>query len=207
LLKTLIDKNEYIVDGYYNKEYDNYLNGVKDDFLNKHNTYESLSKVTAHAARNVKYLSNKDMTKVERRIVKVLEGYGCWQGREFRIGVSSGYAAWTDGITHITLDREWLKGLSLAWDGDIAHLFGVLAHELAHDTDTSLTDIHGEDFYQNYHDITKRRGSVNPFTYTMQFRESMKNAMRAEQRAAEKKREQAELKAKAKKLGLAASTK
>jgi hypothetical protein len=90
----------------------------------------------------------------------------------------------------------------LDWEGDISHLFGVMAHELAHDTDTSMTDIHGEDFYKNYHDITERRGSNNPFTYTMKFKESMRNALNAEQRAKVKAKEQADLKAKAERLGI-----
>jgi hypothetical protein len=187
---------------YYGRYEDRYLENAKEDLQNKYKSFESLSEVTANTARNVKYIAHKDLTRVEKRVLKVLDGCDCWDGRKFRLGVSSGYAAWTDGHSYITIDKSWLKSMSLDWEGDIAHLFGVMAHELAHDSDTSMTDIHGEDFYKNYHDITERRGSLNPFTFTMRFKDSMRLALNAEQKARNKAKLNEELREKAQRLGM-----
>jgi hypothetical protein len=202
LIRTLIDSNvTETEDGYLNTEFDYYLKERKNELLNKSKSFETLSKVTSETRRSIKYIPTNKLTRVEKRVLSVLDDFQCWDNRQFRFGISNGSAAWTDGHSYITIDREWFKRLRLSWDCDIARLFGILAHELAHDDDTSMTDIHGEDFYENYHDITTRNCD-NPFTCTLKFKESMRYALRAERNEQEKQRQKEQLEEKARRLGI-----
>jgi len=203
LLKTLISKNE---NSSSSSSYDWYLEQNKEILLDKYKTFESLSEVTKNTARSIKYIATKDLTKVEKRVLQVLESFDCWNNRKFRFGISDGSAAWTDGHSFITIDREWFKTLSLNSDMYIAHLFGILAHEMSHDNDTSMTDIHSENFYENYHDITTLQNWDNPFAHMLYFKKKLRASLKAEREAKRKAQEKAQLEEKAKRLGIANST-
>jgi hypothetical protein len=203
LLKTLIDSNE-ASDGRWGSQYNDYdLKRNKDKFLAKSNLYEPFHKAVQSIDSKFTIIAHNKLTKIEKRLLGVLGDFNCWDGRKLRIGVSASAAAWTDGSMFINLERDWIKSLSLDYDGDIAYLFSVMAHELAHDSDTSMTDIHGEDFYEKYHDITSRRYGSNPFSHCLIFATKMRQAMLNERRAAEKQKEKDAIAEKAKKLGIA----
>jgi hypothetical protein len=102
-------------------------------------------------------------TVVEKRLVKALNGQFSylWKGRYIRLGRSDEALAWTDGRTHITLDRQWVKRLNLMSSNDgTVQLVGVMAHEMAHDEDTRGSHMHSTEFLRNFHDIIVR-GDAN----------------------------------------------
>jgi hypothetical protein len=197
LLKTLAENNHR-----GSRNFDWYLDGAKEQIESFCNLYQPLEKAVEKSRSRCTIIATNQLTKVEKRVISTLESFNCWGNRQIRIGVSSGALAWTDGRCFINLDRKWLRNLSLDWDGDIAHMFHVMAHELAHDDDTSDTDIHGEDFYENYHELTSHRGHKNPFTHCLSFKEKMRSALLSEKRELEKQKEQEALAEKAKKLGI-----
>jgi hypothetical protein len=196
LLNTLIEKNNSGIG------YDWGLNILKESIGDIEKLYQPFIKAVEKATSKCQIIATNKLTKVEKRIIYVLESLDCWKGRRIRIGVSSGALAWTDGVSFINLDRQWLSSLSLDWHGDVAHMFHVMTHELAHDSDTSDTDIHGEDFYEYYHELTSTRGSSNPFTYCSSFKKKMEYAVIEERGERVRKKEKEALLEKAKKLGI-----
>lgn len=203
LLKTLIDSN-YAGERYGRPSYEDYdLKNCEDKFLAKCHNFEPFEEAVKNISNTFKIVAHNKLTKIEKRLLGVLDDFGCWGGRELRIGISESAAAWTNGSTYINLDRNWLKDINFNYDGDISHMFSVMAHELTHDNDTSNSDIHAEDFYERYHDITGRRGRMNPFSHCVVFAERMRLAMRTEANATEKKKKKEALAEKAKKLGIA----
>lgn len=78
--------------------------------------------------------------------------------RVIKIGVSDTAEAWTDGRTFVAFNRRHLADMALKKDGRL-HIGSlgkaalVLAHELAHDDD-STTNVHGEEFYKKFHDLS-----------------------------------------------------
>lgn len=77
------------------------------------------------------------------------------QRRVLQVGESDVYAGWTDGSTYIALDRRQLAGLTSIeqWYG-LGHL---LIHEYCHDDSTEETHVHGTEFFENHHDLTRQR--------------------------------------------------
>jgi len=193
---------QYEINRVYDDEYRQYnswrLDCDADELKSKKQMFEPFNNAARNINSNVTIITKT--TKVEKRLIYVLEGFDCWNGRKIRIGTSAGSAAWTDGGLFINLDRNWLKRLNLHNDFDVAELFGVMAHEITHHDDTSRMDIHDEDFYENFHDTILFKGRNNPFGYMVSFKEKMRNALLAEQREQTKKREKAELDKKTAKL-------
>lgn len=107
--------------------------------------------------RSTSIIPHEKLTKLERRLLRVLEGLNLWGGRRIVIGLSgSAYLAWTDGSSYIALNRDYLAKLSFtgSWGpGDLMH---TMMHEMSHDEDTSGTHHHGEEFYRRFHEITYR---------------------------------------------------
>lgn len=202
LMNTTIDTNRHSED-VYGREFDCYrlAEDVKK-WEHKKKFYEPFSEAIKGNRDKSLILATNKLTKVEKRVLSVLADFSCWDGRELRIGVSDWAAAWTDGAMFINLDRNYLKSLDLNWGGDIAALFSIMSHELAHDNDTSKTDIHAEDFYEKYHSITSRRGRQNPFCHLLSFKERMQSSLRREQREREDTNKQLVMDEKAKKLGI-----
>ena len=128
-------------------------------------------------------VAEKKLTKVERRILRVLEQMNCWKGRSISIGSSDTSNAWTDGRTYIVIERTFLKNLRLNMLRDICKLFTTLTHELAHDDNTDGTHTHGHEFLENYYHIT-RASQDNPLIYMPTFYHKMQNS-----RIEEKKQE------------------
>lgn len=194
LLKTVIAKNC--------SRYDWSLAVKMDKIENVKNFYNPFKQAVSKSRSSCSTIAHNKLTKIEKRLISLLESFDCWSDRSIQIGLSSGALAWTDGCNFINLDRMWLNGLNFNQDVDIAHLFGILSHELAHCNDTSDTDIHGEDFYENYHEITTRANRLNPFTFCLSFKDRMRASLRTEQRVLDAKKKQDELAERAKKLGV-----
>ena len=146
----------------------------------------------------------KKLNIVEKRILKVLQNYGCWDSRTLHIGTSDTAIAWTNGADIIVLERSWLKKLKFSWQEDTVMLFTTLCHELAHDEETDGTHQHGPDFYENYYRITTKRHS-NPLANIWKFKRDMNSAvMDRKRQAVIDKQKQAEEKIK-EKLGIKSS--
>ena len=153
-------------------------------------------------------LSDKKLTVVERRILKVLNAYNCWRGRVINIGYSERAAAWTNGCTYITIERNWLKKLHVTYSTHCNRLMTLLAHEMAHDFDTRNSHIHGPEFYENMVQILESDSS--PTINNCDFRDRMEKS-KVDEKQAKILRKQANVEAKvSKRLGItsiAASTK
>jgi hypothetical protein len=89
------------------------------------------------------------MTVVEKRVIKILNKYGSWNGRVINLGYSERANAWTDGRSFITINRSFLKKMYLGQDSDVNKIMMLLTHEMAHDEDTRGTHCHGPEFYEN----------------------------------------------------------
>ena len=178
---------------------DYYLNGAVDSLAKKKKFYEKFEDISSSSSSDYLTLDHSKLTKVEKRVLEVLKGFSCWDDREIRIGKSSDANAWTDGHSYINIDRRFLKDLNLSWEADITRLFAVLVHELAHTDSTVGTDMHGEIFYETFHDLCLQRWS--PLCYAMEFKNKMRSSLRAEQRARESQAEKEKMAALAKKMG------
>ena len=176
-----------------------------DDWAMVESLYADFDVLTEGASDEYCTLPHKKMTVVERRIIKVLNGFGCWHGRVINLGYSDRANTWTDGHSYITIDRSFLKRLYLSSPTHVNKLMWVLAHEMAHDTDSRGTHYHGPEFYENQ--VAIMGSNDSPTIYNATFYEKMQQS-----RIEEKKAKQAAKEAKAaekveKKLGIAASTK
>ncbi len=132
------------------------------------------------------------LTVSEKRILDVLNNkyVDVWQGRKICLGISPVAKAWTNGISFIALDRDWVKNLSLTADGDILQLFSTLAHEMAHDKNTAGTHIHGPEFYERYYVLTHDKTyQHNPLFYAYSFKKSMIASNIESKRMKEKEKE------------------
>jgi len=103
-------------------------------------------------------LSYEKWTKAERRLVRVLENYNCWEGRAIGIGTSDTSCAWTDGSSYICLSREYIQKCSPNSVHGASHLIMTLFHELAHNESSEDTHHHGMEFYRNFHNIVAGEG-------------------------------------------------
>lgn len=161
--------------------------------------YEDFDKLTTNLGgdRSYQTIPHVKLTRVEKRIIKVLEGIPIWYGRRIIIGLSGCSYAWTDGSTYIAIDRNYLKQLNLGSYDGTADLFHTLFHELAHDIDTSDTHIHGEEFYRRFHDITYRSNHIYgcPLRLIGELHDRIKTAVYVER---QENAEEKEAKAKAK---------
>jgi len=99
------------------------------------------------------FIPREKWTKVENRLVRVLECLDTWGGRAIVIGLSDVYRAWTDGSTYIAIDRNYLHRFSFTSNDSVAGLFATLIHETAHDCQTNGSHCHGEEFYRNFHNL------------------------------------------------------
>ncbi len=140
-------------------------------------------------------------TASQKRILEVLNNKcnGVWENRQICLGVSTVALAWTNGSSFIALDANWIKNINLTNEGCILQLFGVLAHEMAHDFNTAGTHIHGPEFYENYYNLTHDRNhNSNPLFHAFGFKKVML-ASRIEDKKQKEEQKQVEAK---KKLGM-----
>jgi hypothetical protein len=75
--------------------------------------------------------------------------------RRLAVGKSPRYTAWTDGTTFVAFARTFIRRLDLRRISGWCDLGLVLAHELAHDTSSEGTSVHGHEFYEAYHTISR----------------------------------------------------
>jgi len=73
--------------------------------------------------------------------------------REILAGKSNCFNGWTNGSNTIWINMNLLKKRPSAI---FQSLVWVMCHELAHDNDDSISHVHGEQFYQNFHDISRK---------------------------------------------------
>jgi hypothetical protein len=78
--------------------------------------------------------------------------------REIYIGVSDTAEAWTDGVSLIVFNRQFLAEQPLQKFqrpvvGSLIAVGQALIHELCHDGD-STTQVHSPEFYKNFHALS-----------------------------------------------------
>lgn len=146
-------------------------------------------------------LSDKKLTVVERRIIKVLNTFGCWDNRIVNLGYSERANAWTNGYSYITIDRSYLKRLSICYPRSCNKLMVLLTHEMAHDCDTRGTHVHGPEFYENMVRILESDNA--PTIYIATLYEKMNKSKIAEKQTKIIAQEQKAEEKVQKKLGLA----
>jgi hypothetical protein len=97
------------------------------------------------------------LSKAERRFLKVLDDYDCWDGRTICIGVSETNAGWTDGRTYIAINRNYLHRNNPKYYEGASAIVTLMWHEMAHDEDDRGTHLHGPEFHKRYHVLTYGR--------------------------------------------------
>ena len=205
-LRVNPDKNDWNqnVHSYERKEVRVTLECKRKTYLlrntNDHVSGSGLSCLSDMYREDYLIIPHAKTTKVEKRIVKYLEGLRCWSGRRISIGKSTVASAWTDGSTYIVFDRNWLRGLSLQSPSGAYDLFRVGAHEMAHNSNTAGTHVHGPDFYEKYYEITSGSWYNNPISHSYNFVDAMQRARIDEKIAEEEEKDRASQK----KLGLIA---
>jgi hypothetical protein len=188
-----------------NESYSYQCQHTDNDWQTVEKLYVGFDSISSGISDSYSTLPDKKLTVVERRIIKVLNSFNCWSGRVINLGYSERANAWTNGCTYITIDRSFLKRLSVTWARHTNKLMVLLAHEMAHDCDTRGTHIHGPEFYENMVNIVK--SDYSPTVYNCDFHKRMNDSKIAEKQAkilAKEARANAKV---TKKLGLAASTK
>ena len=154
--KSLLDELDY------SGEESNFFNWLiigldRDDSWRKMSKmYKPFRQLEKGYSRSTSIVPQKNMTLVEKRVVKILEDfdnrYDCFGHRRIVIGLSDTFQAWTDGSGWIAVSRDFLKSLRLSDPYHAAYLIGVLLHEVSHDEDTAGTHTHSFEFYRKFHD-------------------------------------------------------
>jgi len=104
-------------------------------------------------------LPEKELTPKEKLWLRIANRFSVLKRRRYFIGISGGAKMWTDGGTFIAVDRDWLKDLKIESIGDIVQFGQVLHHEYTHDDNNQESDVHGPQFYEDYHDTRERVGT------------------------------------------------
>ena len=73
--------------------------------------------------------------------------------RELSVGESDTAEAFTDGKTYVALSRSLIASVYKGGLRDMQRLFGVLVHEMIHDSDSSDSHSHDHAFYEVFHDV------------------------------------------------------
>lgn len=151
------------------------------DWSKIRNLYQSSVELKQGYNENMTMLPDNLLTKKEKRLLRVLNGFDCWDGRTICIGIGPAYNGWTDGSSYIAIERNFVNYCYLGSFVGAADLFGLLIHELAHTEKTYRTHIHGEEFYRAFHDIARHGiGDRSPYKYAEIFVDRMKRAIRDE---------------------------
>lgn len=118
--------------------------------------YQPFKDLSLTLSETYRIFPENELTKGERYILKALESFNCWDGRVISIGTSGTARAWTDGSNFIALDRHFLDECMNYGDIGLARLVNVLTHEMAHDSSSIGSHVHGETFYRRFHDLCVR---------------------------------------------------
>ncbi len=189
-------------------ELKNASNVVHKSWQMVENFYIPAIKIREGYSEIYQIIPDKKQTRVEKRILKVLNDLCCWEMRAIRLGKSDTADAWTDGSTYIIINKKLFcrnegRGLHLNYFEHVSYLFSILCHELAHDIDTAGTHVHGSQFFERYHEITMSK-ETSPMRYAGDILRKMKSAV-IKEREDEKIRKQEKVENKInKKLGIAA---
>lgn len=74
---------------------------------------------------------------------------------------NDGTMAFTDGIAHIYINVKTLRQkMTRGFEGFVA-LINIMIHEYIHTSSSEETHVHGEEFYNSFHDLTLEGGSVS----------------------------------------------
>lgn len=165
-----------------------------------HSLYRDYQELRQDINEDFSYFSDKDLKPTERRILKVLNGYNCWDGRTIMLGISDIAIAWSNGNSYICIDRDWLNDKYLGYYNKINEIFGVLAHEMTHSDDTRGSHIHGPEFYEAFHELIL--SSNSPTQYICDFSNSMKHSKIEERKMKEKDLQKKKQKKLDKKMGV-----
>jgi len=142
-------------------------------------------------------------TVAEKRIVKALQKFDCWDNRVICIGTSDTSLAWTDGHSYICLAREYLRSMSFNNIWSVSHLVMTMFHELAHTDSTEDSHHHGMEFYRAFHNIVAGEGRNYSPTYIMgELPSRLRNLQKEHYQEKVVQREEKLLAARNKKLGL-----
>jgi len=145
------------------------------------------------------FIPDKELSKKERRILKVIQDFNCWEGRIIRLGNSDTANAWTDGSTYICINRDYLNR-SYYYSSSVNRLMVTLAHEMAHSIDSSESHVHGPHFYERMVEILS--SDMSPTIFNGVFNQKVRQAQRQEQKEAERKAKKKEEDRIKKKLGI-----
>lgn len=95
------------------------------------------------------------LSKPEIRFLRVMQDINVWNDRTLCIGVSDTANGWTDGRTYIAFNRSYVKENFPSNSWGAAAIMTLAFHEMAHDTDDTGSHLHGVEFYEAYHDLTR----------------------------------------------------
>ena len=86
-------------------------------------------------------LRNELLTKKEKKVLKLLYSYNCWERRRICIGESTHAIAWTDSHGFVAINRNMLENLSFETNEGACRLIVFMVHEMAHDLKVRGIDI------------------------------------------------------------------
>lgn len=128
--------------------------GLADDYAHLEKLHRDFDTMVEGIHESYRLLRHKELRAKERYVLRALSSYDVWDGRVLSIGISATAEAWTDGETYIAIDRDFLNRCNLPWSSPgTAKLCSVLTHEMAHDTDTAGSHLHGPEFYERFHQL------------------------------------------------------
>jgi hypothetical protein len=78
--------------------------------------------------------------------------------RSIHVGVSDTAAAWTNGSTRITFNREKLK-LGYSGIGGFHEIALIMLHEYVHDVSDFGSHLHDGEFYERFHEYAFKQGN------------------------------------------------
>jgi len=120
---------------------------------------ESYRRLTKDLDDVYQFLPDSEWTALERAVIRTIDiaQYPTIKElsdertiREIRLGRASTADAWTDGVTYIAFNRDFLARVGTMLPGWV-RIGQTLIHELVHDEPTSDTHSHSPDFYEMYH--------------------------------------------------------
>jgi hypothetical protein len=138
------------------------------------------------------------LSKPEKRFLKVMQDMDIWDGRTLCIGISDTANGWTDARTYIAFNRDYLRRHFPSNSWGAAAMMTLAFHEMAHDEDDTGSHIHGVEFYEAYHDMT--RGSALHWIATLAHK--MKRQQWEDQGAVEAERAAKKEERRKRKLGM-----
>lgn len=166
--------------------------------------YVDFEKLSDGINDSYEILPTDKYTPSERRIIQVLQQQDCWNNRQILLGYSDTASAWTNGVSYIVIDRNWLKRQYVTGSRDIATIQMLLSHEMAHDDDSRGTHIHGPEFYENM--ISIMEGDDSPIAYCASFKYAMERSKIDERQLKEERKQKKAQEKVNSRLGIAAKS-